>query len=225
MSHNSDEHADGGDFSVMTSQSGSRNKSSLAGVMCSCLGIYRSTFCTVHVSPLRKLAPVKTARSFDDTTAPQREELMIEDHQLHRESYYRSSPCGRKQLTRNLFQFAVDLTALAAPSSVSIFATDTNEPKLNGRAHRHQLTGSEILSLLSKSAHRPKGKSCVEQDHEKRARKRKGKRNSPSCGCFAASAEFISTSAFSYIRSVVDDAAPVRSETAVEQARMIRTVQ
>jgi hypothetical protein len=33
---------------------------------------------------------------------------------------------------------------------------------------------------------------------------------------------FISTSAFSYIRSAADDAAPVRSEIAVEQARMIR---
>lgn len=32
---------------------------------------------------------------------------------------------------------------------------------------------------------------------------------------------FISTSAFSYIRSVVDDASSVRSEFAVEQTRMI----
>lgn len=33
---------------------------------------------------------------------------------------------------------------------------------------------------------------------------------------------FISTSAFSYIRSVVDDASSVRSEVAVEQSGMIR---
>lgn len=68
-------------------------------------------------------------------------------------------------------------------------------------------------------------KCCVEQ----RPKSGEEKNFSPCCGCLRLFHDasdvmmmFISTSAFSYIRSVVDDASSARSEIAVEQARMIR---